>query len=121
MRLQLTKNVDFEDWTAEQLQKALDKLQTNKCQDPHGHVNELYKNFGDDGKQSLLLMFNQIKKEILVPSKLDLSDVTVLYKNKGTRQDVINWRGIFKLPIVRNILDRKKCLCGDNRIALAES
>ena len=61
---------------------------------------------GKDGRLSILLMLNQIKKEILVPRQLDLSDITVLYKNKGSKQDVINWRGIFKLPIVRNILDR---------------
>ena len=61
---------------------------------------------GTDGKASLLLLLNQAKKEMLVPCQLDLSDVTVLYKNKGSRQDVTNWRGIFKLPILRNILDR---------------
>ena len=33
---------------------------------------------------------NQIKKEILVPSQLDLSDITVLYKNKGSKQDVVD-------------------------------
>ena len=106
LRLEIAKNKDYQPWTIIQLNVALKRLQNNKCRDPHGHINELYKNIGIDGKESLLLMFNQIKKEVLIPGELDLSDVTILYKNKGSRQDVVNWRGIFKLAIVRNILDR---------------
>ena len=60
MRLELTKNSDFEEWSFEQLQRSLDKLQNNKSKDPHGHINELYKNIGRDGKLSLLMMLNQI-------------------------------------------------------------
>ena len=37
---------------------------------------------------------------------MDPSDVTTLYKGKGSRQDVENWRGVFQLPVLRNILDR---------------
>ena len=32
--------------------------------------------------------------------------IHTIYKGKGSKQNVINLRGIFKLPIVRNILDR---------------
>ena len=60
MRLELTKKADFDLWTFPQLQKSLDKLKNNKSKDPHGHINELYKNMGQDGKLSLLLMLNQI-------------------------------------------------------------
>ena len=106
LRLQITSNAKYIEWTMEDLEKVLNKLKKDKAKDPHGHINELYKNIGTDGKISLLLMMNQIKREIVVPSKLDLSDVTTLYKGKGTKQDVVNWRGIFQLPIVRNILDK---------------
>ena len=49
---------------------------------------------------------NRIKLEVLVPEKLQLSNVSTIYKGKGSKKDVINLRGIFKLPIVRNILDK---------------
>ena len=54
----------------------------------------------------MLCLVNRIKEEIIVPDLLKLSNVSTLYKGKGSRRDVLNLRGIFKLPIVRNILDR---------------
>ena len=53
-----------------------------------------------------MYMMNKIKEKLLIPSKLDLSNISTIYKGKGSRQDVINLRGIFKLPILRNLLDR---------------
>ena len=51
-------------------------------------------------------MLNRIKEELLVPDCLRLSNVSTIYKGKGSKRDVLNLRGIFKLPIVRNILDK---------------
>jgi hypothetical protein len=106
LRLQLTSKSDYSKWTMKQLNTAITKLKNNKCKDPHGHINEMYKNMGDDGLDSLLDMLNMIKEKLVMPGKLDLSNVSTLYKGKGSKQDVINLRGIFKLPIVRNLLDR---------------
>ena len=49
---------------------------------------------------------NRIKFEVLVPEQLKLSNVSTIYKGKGSKKEVVNLRGIFKLPIVRNILDK---------------
>ncbi len=106
MRLELTKKSDFVPWTMDNLKKAIGKLKRNKCKDPHGHINELYMYLGISGLHSLLLLLNRIKDELLVPLDLKLSNVSTIYKGKGSRKDVINLRGIFKLPIVRNILDK---------------
>ena len=106
LRLQITRQSDFLPWTMEDLKKAIAKLKDKKCRDPHGHINELYKNMGIKGLESLLSLLNRIKEEIIVPNVLKLSNVSTLYKGKGSRREVLNLRGIFKLPIVRNILDR---------------
>ena len=106
LRLQITKSSDFIPWTLKDLQKAISKLKDNKCRDPHGHINELNKHMGIKGLESLLNLVNRIKNEIIIPDNLKLSNVSTLYKGKGSRHDVLNLRGIFKLPIVRNILDR---------------
>ena len=109
LRLEITRTSSYSDWTMDQLQKAIAKLRNNKCKDPHGHINELYKHLGHDGLVSLLKLLNKIKATIIIPSKLDLSNVSTIYKGKGSKQDVINLRGIFKLPILRNLLDRLIC------------
>ena len=106
LRLQITKQSDFYPWTISELEIAIGKLKMNKCRDPHGHINELYKALGIDGLQSLLSLLNRIKQELLIPSKLKLSNVSTIYKGKGSKKDVVNLRGIFKLPIIRNILDK---------------
>ena len=106
LRLQITKSSDYSLWTLTDLKKAISKLKDKKCRDPHGHINELYKHMGVKGLESLLSLLNRIKLEILVPDMLKLSNVSTLYKGKGSRREVLNLRGIFKLPIVRNILDR---------------
>ena len=106
LRLEITARSEFDKWTMENLQKAIDKLRSNKCKDPHGHINELYKNMGQDGLQSLLDMLNLIKEKLIIPGNLNLSNVSTIYKGKGSMQNVLNLRGIFKLPIIRNLLDR---------------
>ena len=109
LRLQITRTKQYNKWGMEDLEKAISKLQRNKCRDPHGHINELYQNMGRDGLASLLNLLNIIKDEIMIPSKLNISNVSTIYKGKGSKQDVVNLRGIFKLPIIRNILDRMVC------------
>ena len=109
LRLQLAKTADYSRWTMDQLQKAIKKLRNNKCRDPHGHINEIYKHLGHDGLLSWLNLVNLIKEELIIPEKLNLSNVSTIYKGKGSKQNVVNLRGIFKLPIVRNILDRLIC------------
>ena len=104
--VEITRNSDFNPWTMDDLDNAISRLKNNKCRDPHGHINELYKHLGASGRLSLLTMLNRIKDEIIIPSNLQLSNVSTIYKGKGSKQNVVNLRGIFKLPIVRNILDR---------------
>ena len=106
LRLKICRQTKSRDWTMDDLQRAIQRLKANKCRDPLGHINELYQYLGKDGLLSLLHLLNKIKKELLIPSKLDLSNISTIYKGKGSRRDVINLRGIFKLPILRNLLDR---------------
>ena len=106
IRLEITRQSSFEPWTLDHLRTAIGKLKNNKCRDPHGHINELYKELGIDGLSSLLALLNRIKEELLIPNHLKLSNVSTIYKGKGSKKNVVNLRGIFKLPIIRNILDK---------------
>ena len=55
---------------------------------------------------SLTLLFNGIKENMLVPAFMAKMAITSLYKNKGVRSDFANQRGIFNLSKVRAILDK---------------
>ena len=79
------------------LDTVLSSLKRNKSRDPNGMVNELFKEglIGHDLKYALLLMFNRIKAHLEIPSFLLLSNITSIYKGKGSRLSLENDRGIF--------------------------
>ena len=70
--------------------------------------NELFKpeNIGTDLKTAVLKLMNQIKTQQKVPNKLKFCNITSLYKNKGSKKDFENYRGIFRVVILRSIMDK---------------
>ena len=49
---------------------------------------------------------NRIKSELVFPDPMNVCNVTNLFKNKGSKQDFNCHRGIFRTPVLRNILDK---------------
>ena len=49
---------------------------------------------------------NKIKSQQKIPKSLQLCNITSLYKNKGPRKSFSSYRGIFRVTILRSILDR---------------
>ena len=49
---------------------------------------------------------NRIKEELVFPDPMTMFNVTNLYKNKGSKQSFDSYRGIFRTPLLRNILDK---------------
>ena len=60
----------------------------------------------------MLLLVNGIKKEQLSIDFLELANITSIYKQKGEKSNLDNYRGIFILMIVRSILE--KMIYNDN-------
>ena len=48
---------------------------------------------------------NRIKTEQIYPEVLEEYNISSIYKNKGSRNDFEFYRGIFRVPILRTILD----------------
>ena len=61
---------------------------------------------GQDLAIGLLDLINGIKINLFVPSPMQLANITSIYKNKGSRQDLQNDRGIFILSVIRKIVDK---------------
>ena len=47
-----------------------------------------------------------MKTQQVFPEPLKLSNISCMYKNKGSKKDFDNYRGIFRVTILRSILDR---------------
>ena len=65
IKMKLSKMRKTQNWTEKDLEIALGDLKNKKSRDYEGYANEIFKNgiIGSDLKQSLLIMFNNLKKE----------------------------------------------------------
>ena len=90
------------------LDKALSSLKSNQARDPLGMLGDLFKPHivGLNLKKAILDLLNGVKSNLVIPEQMRLASVTSIYKNKGSRFDLKNDRGIFVLTIFRKILDR---------------
>ena len=107
-RLKLCKLNKAKAWTMEDLDMAIKDLDRGKSRDALGYANEIIKDevAGTDLKLATLRFMNHIRKEQKFPDCLQACNITSLYKNKGSRKDLMNYRGVFRVPLLRSILDR---------------
>ena len=107
-RYRIISNNQSPNWNQEQLYRVLSKLKNNKAIDPDGLQNELFKPgcIGEDLAMALLCLFNQCKANQSIPQYMKLSNITSIYKNKGSRLCLENDRGIFIQTTLRKILDK---------------
>ena len=105
MKMKIASSKISTDWTMAQLDHALLSLKNNKSRDYQGFINEIFKIgvIEVNLKKSLLMMFNKLKK--LIPKLMNFANVTTVPK-KGSRIELKNERGIFRVAVVRYILMR---------------
>ena len=96
MKLNLAAKNPSKEWTMADLDLALKDLKNNKSRDPEGFINEIFKAnvIGNDLKDSMLLLFNKLKKEKFIPKFMNKTYITTIPK-KGSRLKLENERGIF--------------------------
>ena len=107
-RLEITRKNRTEPWTMEDLEMAVKDLGNNKSRDALGQINELYKKevAGTDLKVATLKLMNIIKETQKYPEALQHCNITSIYKHKGSHKDMNNYRGVFRVCVLRSILDR---------------
>ena len=107
-RLSNIKKIKTLPWDYEKLDTVLKGLKNNKSMDPNGMVNEVFKSgcIGSDMRKALSQLLNGTKKEQWIPIFMALSNITTIYKSKGSRFDLNNDRGIFILTVLKKILDK---------------
>ena len=105
-RMKLVKLNKTEPWDMDDLSKAIKKLGKDKSRDAQGHANEIFKEevAGSDLLKAVLKPMNLIKKRQTYPKIMEKCNITSLHK-KGPKQDFANYRGVFRVSILRSILD----------------
>ena len=107
-RLKDIKKVKTNPWSIKDLEAILKALKNNKCMDPMGMRNEIFKDgyIGKDLKEAMLKLFNGTKENQVIPHIMTLANICTIFKNKGSRLELGNDRGIFILTIWKKILDK---------------
>ena len=105
MRLKASKKNRSDPWTISDLEEALKQLDNNKSRDAEGFANELFKNAGSDLLGAVLKLMNLIKYTQQYPKIMEKCNITAIHKKKS-KKDFQNYRGVFRVQILRSILDR---------------
>ena len=91
----------------EDLEKVIkDDLKSKISRDPDDNSNELIKQGGQDLQIAILTIMNKIKNQQIYPEVMEKVNISSIYKNKGKRNNLEFYRGVFRVPFLRNILDR---------------
>ena len=95
-------------WTMNNLMTVLRQLKKNKSRDPLGLANEVFKPdvAGEDLKEAVLQLMNRIKDEQVFPKVMEMCNVSPIWKKKGPINQYSSYRGIFRVTILRSILDK---------------
>ena len=96
------------DWTEDELDRVLEYLKIDKSRDPLGYANEIFKPkvAGKDLKSALLILMNKIKRQQVIPEALKSCNISSIWKRKGPKNDFESYRGIFRITVLRNIMER---------------
>ena len=107
-RMEIAMKRKSKPWKITDLETVLKALKKDKARDPNGWANELFRSgvAGNSLKMSLLDFLNKMKTENFIPAFVRMADVATIYKGKGSKNDLVNDRGVFIVTIIRNILMR---------------
>lgn len=108
MRMKLASKNKTPEWTMEDLDVVLKGLKKNKSRDALGYLNELFRPevIGDDLKLAILKLMNKIKEKQQYPTSLELCNISSIFKQKGSKNEFDQYRGIFRVLVFRAILER---------------
>ena len=95
-------------WSENDIISVLCSLKNGKCRDPLGLINEVFKPpvAGTDLIKSITIMMNRIKDSIQIPETFRFNNISTIYKNKGSRSNLENDRGIFTSTVPDMILQK---------------
>ena len=107
-RLAITKTKKSAPWTEKNVIEVMKTLKNNKSKDPHGMINELFKfpNAGSDLIKSITVLMNRCKDQCIIPSLYRFKNVSAIHKNRGSKLDLNNDRGIMTTTILNSILQK---------------
>ena len=104
--------IEFEQ---EEITRAIRQLTCGKAGDGDNWTNEMIRNGGEEMSNSIRKMYNKISKERELPKQWEKMKIRSIFKNKGSRKEMKNRRGIFLTNIIGKLFEKAL----KNRIEMA--
>ena len=90
----------------EEIEDKINKLKKKRTNDSQGINNILIKNAGRDFIDSLVIFFNEIRNYQEIPVEWEELLVKSIYKNKGSKNEMDNRRGLFMTSIISKLYEK---------------
>ena len=104
--LMSTEVANGPDFTLQELISAIKRLKKGKAPGPDDVLGEFLIEAGDGVLLPLLDIFNKVKNSKVPPEQWNSVIIAIIYKNKGSRKCLVNYRGIFLASIVAKVFER---------------
>ena len=85
----------------EEIYNLINRLR-KKSPGPDGIISEFLIEAGDAILLPLLDLYNQVKKSKQPPKQWNAVIITIIYKNKGSRKEMVKWTPVSSLKLLRN-------------------
>ena len=108
-RVKISSLIKTDNWKSLDIMSVCKTLKTGKARDENGLIYDIFKPSiaGADLFNSLSLLFNKIKDQLVIPEFMQLMTINSFGKSKGgSKSDMNNQRGVFLLSKVRSIMDK---------------
>ena len=94
------------DFTKEELCKIIQSLSKNKAPGEDQITAEILQASGNSLIESLLDLYNHMKNTFVAPHKWEYVIISTIYKKKGSKKLLVNYRGIFLTSLLCKIFEK---------------
>lgn len=94
------------DFTIEEAWKVRQGLKNKKAPGLDQITNEILKNAGDGLLEEMVAVINDMKNNSESPKQWNQVLITTLFKNKGTKKKLVNYRGIFLTSCISKLCEK---------------
>ena len=89
-----------------ELEKAIKSFKKKKSPGMDNFVNEIFMHAGDDLRISVLKMINHVFVKTTVPGEWRTIIIKMIFRGKGKRNQLKNWRGIFLTVTICKLFEK---------------
>ena len=106
MYVSATKSILSPNFTVEEAKKVIRELSNKKAPGLDKITNEILKNAGEGLVVEMVNVINSIKNDSDSPDQWNKVVIQALFKNKGSKRELVNYRGVFLTSCISKLCEK---------------